>query len=264
MPARTAPEPRHEVQRSSRPRASAPLDANSSFPEVFLDFSGTLVYPLGDRFAPFREALLGLGFTLEPAALERAQLRVNEARGTFRESYLGKPHGFWDEYQSSILDELGMPHVSTTTAVRHLHEAFASPRWHPPYPETASVLDDLRRRGVRMHVVSNYTELLPEILASLGWSGRFATITYSQEAGIEKPDRGFFELALKRAGCAAEAAVIVGDTWSADILGARGAGIRAIWLDRKRRAPHRAGPRIEALTGLIPLLVASQSDRSGA
>lgn len=205
----------------------------------------------------------GLGFSLELEGLERAELRVEKGHGSFLGNYLGKPPGFWDEYQARIIGELGEGRFSAPRAVQLLHQAFASPRWHPPYAETVGVLEDLRRRGVRLHVLSNYTELLPEILRNLGWSGHFATVTYSQEAGVEKPGRGIFELALERAGCAAERATFVGDTWSADIVGAREAGLRAIWLDRERSSPQRPGPRIEDLTGLVLALIESHSTQAG-
>jgi HAD superfamily hydrolase (TIGR01509 family) len=253
----------HAPRGSSEAGSSSPLVRDSSSAEVFLDFSGTLVHPLGDRFPVFREVLMGLGFPLELAALEGAELRVREARGNFLDHYLGKPLGFWDEYQAGIIDELSADPVPTPRAVQLLHRAFASSRWHPPYAETASVLEDLHRRGVPMHVVSNYTELLPEILGNLGWSGHFATVTYSQEAGIEKPRRGIFELALRRASCEPERATFVGDTWSADIVGAREAGLRAIWLDREGTFPHRDGPRINDLTGLVPMLIPDSSTGAG-
>ena len=102
--------------------------------------------------------------------------------------------------------------------------------------------------------LSNYTELLPEILENLGWSHRFATVTYSQEAGVEKPAHGIFALALERAGCSAEAVTVVGDTWEADILGAQAAGLRAIWLDRGESGAEHEGPRIRNLEGILPLL----------
>jgi putative hydrolase of the HAD superfamily len=65
-------------------------------------------------------------------------------------------------------------------------------------------------------------------------------LVVSEEAGASKPDPRIFEIALARAGCAAEEAVMVGDSWTNDILGARAAGIRAIWFDRDARDPPLA------------------------
>ena len=54
----------------------------------------------------------------------------------------------------------------------------------------------------------------------------------SEEAGIQKPDSGIFVLALERASARAEDAVFVGDSWESDVLGAHGAGLRTVWLNR--------------------------------
>lgn len=54
----------------------------------------------------------------------------------------------------------------------------------------------------------------------------------SEETGLIKPDPGIFRVALQRLGCRAEEAVMLGDAWKSDVLGATQAGIRAIWLNR--------------------------------
>lgn len=54
----------------------------------------------------------------------------------------------------------------------------------------------------------------------------------SEETGFIKPDPRIFHVALERLGCRAGEAVVVGDAWKSDVLGAQQAGIRAIWLNR--------------------------------
>ena len=58
------------------------------------------------------------------------------------------------------------------------------------------------------------------------------TVVISEEAGVTKPDPRIFEIALARLGCEAGEVVMVGDSWAADIVGARSAGIRAVWFNR--------------------------------
>ena len=56
-----------------------------------------------------------------------------------------------------------------------------------------------------------------------------------------KPDPAIFAMALERARRArAEDAVMVGDSWPADIEGARAAGIRAIWFNRDGACRRRS------------------------
>lgn len=61
-------------------------------------------------------------------------------------------------------------------------------------------------------------------------------VVTSEETGSIKPDAEIFRVALKRVGCRAEEAVMIGDAWKSDVLGATGAGIRAIWLNRTGKA----------------------------
>ena len=52
----------------------------------------------------------------------------------------------------------------------------------------------------------------------------------SEEVGINKPQPGIFEIALERNGVTADEAVMIGDSYSSDIAGAKAAGIDQIWI----------------------------------
>ena len=90
-------------------------------------------------------------------------------------------------------------------------------------------------------MISNSEGRLAELLAELGWADDFAFVIDSARVGLDKPDRRIFDLALDRLGVAAAAAVHVGDSWMADIGGARGAGWRAIWFGRVASAVDDPG-----------------------
>lgn len=55
----------------------------------------------------------------------------------------------------------------------------------------------------------------------------------SEDVGVAKPDPVIFYHTLQRCGITADAAIMVGDSWSNDIIGAHAAGLRAIWLNRR-------------------------------
>jgi putative hydrolase of the HAD superfamily len=57
----------------------------------------------------------------------------------------------------------------------------------------------------------------------------------SEEFGAAKPDPAIFAEALRRGGIAATEAVFIGDSPDHDMIGARAAGIRAIWINRGGR-----------------------------
>ena len=98
-------------------------------------------------------------------------------------------------------------------------------------------------RRARVGIVSN--NLLDEQLDKLrvcGLEGLIETVVVSEEVGVSKPDPAIFHVALERLQCSAEEAVMVGDSWAADIAGARAAGIRAVWFN-PRRLPLPPGER---------------------
>jgi HAD superfamily hydrolase (TIGR01549 family) len=101
-----------------------------------------------------------------------------------------------------------------------------------PFDDAAPALRALRRRGVRLVVVSNWDASLPEVLDRVGIGQDVDAVVTSAGAGAAKPDAAMFEAALKAAGCAAEEALHVGDSPTEDRDGARAAGVRAFLIDR--------------------------------
>ena len=88
------------------------------------------------------------------------------------------------------------------------------------------------RRRARVGIVSN--NLLDEQqdkLRTCGLDAFVDALVVSEEAKVSKPHPAIFELALDRLHAQPAEAVMVGDSWSADIAGARAAGIRAIWFN---------------------------------
>ncbi len=77
-------------------------------------------------------------------------------------------------------------------------------------------------------------------------------LVVSGEVGVSKPDPLIFHTALNRLRVTADETVMVGDSWIADIEGARGAGIRAIWFNPSGSAPPSARAQVEQLQSLEP------------
>lgn len=69
-------------------------------------------------------------------------------------------------------------------------------------------------------------------LKHLGIAGHFKAIAISEEVGATKPDPRIYYAALDQLGCEPHEAVMVGDNFSADVQGARDAGVAAVWFNR--------------------------------
>ncbi|WP_053057906.1 HAD family hydrolase [Rubrobacter aplysinae] len=124
-----------------------------------------------------------------------------------------------------------------------------------PYPESEKVLAGLRERGKKVYAVSNWDITLTETLAELGWLGYFDAVIASAELGIEKPDSGIFEEALRVAGESEsrERVVHVGNDTVSDVAGAASCGIDAVLVSRHGESAEEAKAVVSDLTELFEL-----------
>ncbi|HET8570271.1 MAG TPA: HAD-IA family hydrolase [Candidatus Limnocylindria bacterium] len=136
----------------------------------------------------------------------------------------------WRDYHTRMLRELGMEEQRQLLDLV-LESQFAPDAWEV-YPDVKPMLADLRQAGLAVGVVSDWGSNLEAILASLGLDGTLDFVLASGAAGVAKPDPAFFRLALARAGVDAADALMVGDSYRADVLGARSAGMEGVLLDR--------------------------------
>ena len=98
----------------------------------------------------------------------------------------------------------------------------------------AAALLAATRRRARVGIVSNnLREEQQDKLRCCGLDQYVDALIVSEEAGMSKPDPRIFEIALQRLDCRPDEAVMLGDSWAADIVGAAAAGIRPVWFNRR-------------------------------
>lgn len=176
--------------------------------------------------------LHGLHYTPDDVARAeyRARFRLDPhlAPGASTESR--STGGYYFRY---LLEELGITDAEIRGALTEWRQSYNRPvgLWNQADPEAAGVLRRLRARGLGTGVVSNSNGSVRGILEELGLAGHLDFILDSTVVGVEKPDPRIFRLALEAARVAPAEAVYVGDLYSVDVLGARGAGLGAILLD---------------------------------
>jgi putative hydrolase of the HAD superfamily len=96
----------------------------------------------------------------------------------------------------------------------------------------AAALLRLVRQHARIGIVSNnLRDEQQQKLEVCGLDSLIDALVVSEEVGLSKPHPQMFSTALERLRCDPRHAAMVGDSWAADILGARAAGIRAIWFN---------------------------------
>jgi len=103
---------------------------------------------------------------------------------------------------------------------------------------------------VRMGLVSNNAVAEQfDKLRKLDIAHYFEAIVISEDVGVCKPDARIFALALERLGAGPRQAVMIGDSLHADIGGALGAGIAAVWLNRNGPAQESQSPALAGISG---------------
>jgi putative hydrolase of the HAD superfamily len=112
-------------------------------------------------------------------------------------------------------------------------------------PGARELLEALRGRAAVAIVTNNAQAEQEEKLRTLDIAHLVDALVTSEAAGVAKPDPAIFQRALDQIGCRAEDAVMLGDSWTADVIGAQAAGIRAIWLNRHGRAYPGGEVRIQ-------------------
>jgi putative hydrolase of the HAD superfamily len=130
---------------------------------------------------------------------------------------------------AAVMTEAGGVELEPAAAV----EALLSSLRVAAFVDVAPALMDLRDRGLRLAVVSNWDWSLSDVLGGLGLLALFDAVITSAEVGAAKPDAAIFEAALGAVGCTAADAVHVGDSVEKDVEGARAAGLRAFLLARE-------------------------------
>lgn len=113
-----------------------------------------------------------------------------------------------------------------------LYKYFTTPAAWEIYADVVPALTDWQRSGVQLAVLSNFDSRLHQVLDALDLSQYFSTVTISTEVSAAKPQPEIFTTALHKYQCPPHLAWHIGDSLEDDYLGAKAAGLTAIWLDR--------------------------------
>jgi len=101
-------------------------------------------------------------------------------------------------------------------------------------PNVKKTLEILCVNGYRLGMVSNGDT--KELFAHLnGVSDLFEVIVASEELEAYKPHSRLFDEAVRRINVERQATAFVGDTITSDVLGAKKAGLTAVWYNKKQR-----------------------------
>ena len=208
---------------------------------ITFDATGTLIEP---------HPSVGHGLAVEEAGLDRRFRAQFAARRSLLSTDETVEKAFW----RGLAGEVFAPWADAATVDRFYPElwaAFAEARRWRPRTDVARLFATLRERGVRLAILSNWDARLHRVVDGLGWRPQLDGVFISSELGVQKPDRRAFDRAAGFLGAAPHELLHVGDSWTHDVAGARGAGWQAAWLSG--RGEDGPDPDVLRLTTLDEL-----------
>lgn len=198
---------------------------------TFDDFL-TLRYPLKgqeDIVFPILRALKKEGISFDDEEFlkrysEEDKLYRKRLKETLRESLL-------DGLINSALKTCGCKSRSVAEAVRKAVDFGLKTRGARWFPNAKKTLTKLRKKGYRLGLISNTHWRISDDLRK-EFERFFDVVTLSYEHGYAKPHQSIFIATLERLGASANQCLHVGDDSTADIQGARNAGMKTAFIKR--------------------------------
>lgn len=173
---------------------------------VLFDSGGVLIQPVGGRWNPrvdFEETVLRHDPTVTP---ERFAAAIAAGEDFFAAS-ASTPD--YDDYHRVLLRHLGLE--PTPVLLADLSREIPVTSVVELCPGVAETLDELRRRGVRMAVVSDAWAGLPDMHAALGIGDHFEAYAISALLGCRKPDPRMYRHASDALGLRPQECLFVDD-----------------------------------------------------
>jgi len=208
---------------------------------ILLDAVGTLFGVRGSVGQIYAQLAQQFGVTVDPDTLNHAFLQ------SFRSAppmafprtdpvYVAEREYAWwwaiaaeTFQQSGVLGQFSNFEEFFTALYRHFETADP---W-VVYSDTRLTLTHWCDHGIELGVLSNFDSRIYPVLEALDLASFFTSVTISTEIGVAKPAPEAFLTALEKHHCPPSAAWHIGDSLKEDYEGAKGAGLRAIWLRRK-------------------------------
>jgi HAD superfamily hydrolase (TIGR01549 family) len=205
------------------------------FEAVLFDVDFTLSRP-GPELGPDGYRRLGdrHGLTLEPSRYEAARLAALD--DLQRHPELEHDEELWVAFTERIVRGMGGDGEGARACASEMVAAWERHEHFTLYDDVPPVLEELRRHGLKLGVVSNGQRDLERFVEHHRIDVDVAV--GSAAFGRTKPHPSIFLAALEQLGVRPAHAAMVGDSYEDDIEGARALGMMAYLLDRDERFPE--------------------------
>ena len=222
---------------------------------VFFDVDFTLIYPgptfQGEGYHRFAAAH---GMDVDPSRFDDAVRAASSILDEQQEHVYSED--MFVRYTGRILEGMGAKGPAIAACASEVYREWASCHHFFLYDDVDPTLRALHARGFKIGLISNSHRSMQAFEEHFELRGLISAAITSHEHGFMKPHPSIFEAALNLTGVSAAEAVMVGDSLSHDIEGARRAGMGGVLVHRSEGpAPAPADvPVVRDLSELVTLI----------
>ena len=214
------------------------MDRSRKIRAVFFDVDFTLIYPgptfQGEGYARFcRKYGIDVDRDRFPDAVRAASAILDQQQEHVYDADV------YVQYTARIIRGMGGEGPKVEPCAREIYEEWAACQHFFLYDDVPAALRELAGRGLKLGLISNSHRCLASFQQHFELEGLIAAAVSSSEHGYIKPHPSIFEAAMTLAGVEAGESVMVGDSVTHDIEGARRVGMRAVLV-------HRADTPVDA------------------
>ncbi len=123
-----------------------------------------------------------------------------------------------------------------------------------PREGALETLDELRRRGLLLGLISVCSEDVCLVWDETPFAGRFDATVFSAACGLMKPDPRIYLRACEELGVEPGECLYVGDGANDELAGARRVGMRPVLIHRPEGETAWDGPRITSIPDVLDLV----------
>jgi FMN hydrolase / 5-amino-6-(5-phospho-D-ribitylamino)uracil phosphatase len=213
---------------------------------VLLDVDFTLARP-GPALGPSGYVRVGERYGLRLELERYADAREAALVHLQRHPELDHDEEIWVRFTERIIRGMGGDADAAYACAAEITSGWTRHENFELYEDTIPVLDELRRAGLRLGLVSNSARDVQDFARHHALDVDVGISSFHH--GKTKPHASIFRAALELLEVEPSDAAMVGDTVEDDVEGAQALGMRAILVDRLGRYPEFE-PRLEDLYGL--------------
>ena len=154
--------------------------------------------------------------------------RTTQLEYTWLRSLMKRHKNFWQITEDSLDKSMRVFNIdkSMKNELLNLYKVLS------PYPEVKEVLENLKKKNLKLAILSNGTpSLLNELVKSNNLNNLFDDLFSIEQVKVYKPDAKVYEMPVKKYNIEAnEIAFLSSNTW--DVAGGGNYGYNSVWVNR--------------------------------